>query len=663
MSTPAARSTAVGVSGFAERLAAAVRPEFQVEVLVPTIGDPILGTPACVVAGCVRSTSYDRLCQPHYRRWTIQGRPGLADWACSADPMVAGRRPLKICAVVGCGYGQHRYHLCYRHSRQWDSADRPDLASWTPPVAAAAAVCGVTGCGLWSELDAGWCRSHHVRWRQRGRPSTTEFIAYCADYGEDRFDLRSLPPRLRVEIQYALQCRVDGERARTPPRAIQPLVNHLAESGEVSLLDQSLACWQEGLPAKVISTGRAFLSYAIDCLLDLRDGTGWDAEYPQDVWLLRRLAIPGAGHGARLDFTPIQPTWLRGLVKRWCRWRLSCGIGLRQVRKDHISLLRLSRLTPGLSDSNSPAALTRPALEAYLAALAVEVPHTKTRHGDIGAVTGFLRGVRQHRWASLPVDADLYPDDHPKLEQSSASRAIPEFVMNQLETPENLDRIADPRIRLLIDILIGAGLRIGDATRLNIDCLIPDAAGATYLRYRNHKMRREAIVPIDDRLAAAIAEQQQRTLTKHPDSTVLITRTHANPHGRHPIGPGTFDLRLRQWLADIAVIDELGRPVRVTPHQFRHTYATRLINNDVSQEVVRRLLDHTSHTMTARYARLADTTIRAQWERARKIDIHGQPVDTSGDGLLGDINFASTFPLGTDCGVGQAGISGGHGVA
>ncbi|WP_164886132.1 tyrosine-type recombinase/integrase, partial [Mycolicibacterium brumae] len=300
---------------------------------------------------------------------------------------------------------------------------------------------------------------------------------------------------------------------------------------------------------------------------------------------------------------------------------------------------RLSRLTPGLSDSNSPAALTRPALEAYLAALAVEVPHTKTRHGDIGAVTGFLRGVRQHRWASLPVDADLYPDDHPKLEQSSASRAIPEFVMNQLETPENLDRIADPRIRLLIDILIGAGLRIGDATRLNIDCLIPDAAGATYLRYRNHKMRREAIVPIDDRLAAAIAEQQQRTLTKHPDSTVLITRTHANPHGRHPIGPGTFDLRLRQWLADIAVIDELGRPVRVTPHQFRHTYATRLINNDVSQEVVRRLLDHTSHTMTARYARLADTTIRAQWERARKIDIHGQPVDTSGDGLLGDAEW------------------------
>ena len=66
------------------------------------------------------------------------------------------------------------------------------------------------------------------------------------------------------------------------------------------------------------------------------------------------------------------------------------------------------------------------------------------------------------------------------------------------------------------------------------------------------------------------------------------------------------------------------------------TLATRLINNDVPQEVVRRLLDHTSHTMTARYARLADTTIREQWERAQKINIHGEPVDASADGPLAD---------------------------
>jgi hypothetical protein len=38
------------------------------------------------------------------------------------------------------------------------------------------------------------------------------------------------------------------------------------------------------------------------------------------------------------------------------------------------------------------------------------------------------------------------------------------------------------------------------------------------------------------------------------------------------------------------------------------------------------------------YARLADTTIRQQWERAQKINIRGEPVDTS-DGPLADAEW------------------------
>ena len=62
-------------------------------------------------------------------------------------------------------------------------------------------------------------------------------------------------------------------------------------------------------------------------------------------------------------------------------------------------------------------------------------------------------------------------------------------------------------------------------------------------------------------------------------------------------------------------------------------------NSEVSQEIVRRLLDHTSHEMTARYARLADTTIRDQWERAQKVNIRGEPVQLTGDGPLGDATW------------------------
>lgn len=620
------------------RLDALVRPEFRVDVLVPAAGDPILGTRACEVTGCVHSSRYGGLCLAHLRRWNLDDRPDRRAWVASADPAVMGHRPLQPCQVTGCRYGQHRYRLCYKHSRAWDKAGRPTVDRWTPTLATTSSVCLLPGCSLWAELDGGWCRSHHVRWRQRGRPPAAEFIAYCTNYGEDHFDFRSLPPQLRLEVQYAIQCRVDANRTRTTPRSIKPLLDHLTGQGgaTVSLLDHPLQDWPARLPAAASTTSpRAFLAYAIDCLLDVRDGTGWDSEYSRDVWLLRRLGV-AAGHGARLDFTPVQPHWLRELAKRWCRWRISCGIGLGQLRKDLIAVVRLSGLTPGLAASTGPAALDRAALETYLAQLAVAVPHAKTRSSDISAITGLLRAVRQHRWARLPAEAELYPSDHPRRAEASAPRAISEFVMNQLESTDNLDRLTDPRIRLLIEVLIRTGLRIGDATRLGLDCLIRDHQGAVYLRYRNHKMRRDAVVPIDDELTTMIEAEQIRARLRFPDTAVLLPRGHANPDGRFPIHTGTFDMRLKRWMADIAVIDEFGCPVKVTPHQFRHTYATRLINNDVPQEVVRRLLDHTSHTMTARYARLADTTIRQHWERAQKINIRGEPVDTSTDGPLAD---------------------------
>ncbi|MGH3634279.1 tyrosine-type recombinase/integrase [Mycobacterium sp.] len=624
-------------SGWVARLGAAVRPEFRAEVLVPAVADPILGSPACAVPGCVRSSRYGGLCPAHLGRWRKAGRPDRQAWAATADPEVMGYRPLQSCLVPGCGFGQHRYRLCYEHSRVWDRAGRPAVDQWTPQVAGApAAVCAIPGCALWAELDAGWCHSHHRRWRLRGRPSSAEFIAYCASYGEDRFDLRLLAPQLRLEIGYALQCRVDANRTRTTPRSIKPLLDHLSATGAESLLERPLDDWLAGLPtAAALHTPRAFLGYAIECLLDLRDGTGWDSEYERDVWRLRRLGVCGHDR-ARLDFTAVQPPWLLELVKRWCRWRMSCGVGLGQLRRDRIALVRLSRLTPGLVSSPGPNVLDRAALEAYLARLAVEIPHPKARSTDIGCVTGFLYAVRQHRWASLPAEAQLYPSDQPRRDETPAPRAIPEFVMHQLESPANLDQISDPRIRLLVEILIRTGLRIGDATRLGLDCLVRDPQGAVYLRYRNHKMRRDAVVPIDDELATMIQEQQARTRQRFPTTGVLLPRSSANPDGHLPIPTATFHLQLGQWLEKCGFTDELGQPVHVTAHQFRHTAATRWINHDVPQEVVRRLLDHTSHTMTAVYARLADGTIREQWERAQKINIRGEPVDTTLDGPLAD---------------------------
>jgi site-specific recombinase XerD len=103
----------------------------------------------------------------------------------------------------------------------------------------------------------------------------------------------------------------------------------------------------------------------------------------------------------------------------------------------------------------------------------------------------------------------VFPEDIPK-QAEWLPRALTEPVMAQLEHPDNLARWNKPDHRLITLILMRCGLRITDTVRLPRDCVVRDADGAPYLRYFNHKMDREALVPIDEELEHAIADQRHR---------------------------------------------------------------------------------------------------------------------------------------------------------
>ena len=259
----------------------------------------------------------------------------------------------------------------------------------------------------------------------------------------------------------------------------------------------------------------------------------------------------------------------------------------------------------------------------------------------IGQLNLFFTAIRQHGWDStLPTNAMFFPEDFPK-EGQWLPRALSEHVMAQLDNAGNLARWNNPDHHLITVILMRCGLRVGDALRLPRDCIIRDADGAPYLRYFNHKMDREALVPIDEELEHAIGKQHQRLQDRWPQGTaVLFPRPTGNPDGRRPMGDQTYRRSLRRWLKRCDIRDEHGQPVHLTPHQWRHTLGTQLINRDVPQEVVRRILDHDSHMMTARYARLSDTTIRRHWEAARKVNISGETITLDPDGPLAEAAWA-----------------------
>ena len=70
-----------------DKLQAAVRPEFAVELIHTDPAHPVFARGQCRVAGCERGAWSKFLCNGHYGRWTREGRPQLATFAMTTGPM------------------------------------------------------------------------------------------------------------------------------------------------------------------------------------------------------------------------------------------------------------------------------------------------------------------------------------------------------------------------------------------------------------------------------------------------------------------------------------------------------------------------------------------------------------------------------------------------
>jgi integrase len=522
-------------------------------------------------------------------------------------------------------------------------------------------VCQAAGCDR-PAVSTNMCPAHHRRWRRFGRPDPATFLANPGPAprghgGVALIDFRGLPPRLRLELQYGVQRRCADQTVGAHFRVVTMAIRRVQQAEVSSLLDLSEHQWRQvardgrGCPGDggLRGSSEAFLVYARDAVESLRDGVGWEVEYRRDVWRLSKLpglTLNSGRSSARgtLRFDRIIQPWLKDLGKRWVRLRLVSGLSVATAIADVQALTHFSGFLANVApDVDALARIDRPLLERYLAWLATRPGGPATRGRWINGLHLFFQAIRQHNWdATLPTTAAFFVGDCPPR-PPRLSRHLAEYVMAQVEQPANLERWPDPAARLVTLILIRCGLRVSDACTVRFDCLLHDGQRAPYLRYFNNKMKREAAVPIDAELEAEIRAQQQRVLQRWPGGNPhLFPRQKANASGQRSLAADTYRNMLDSWLHTCDVRDEHGHPVHLTAHQWRHTFATRLINRDVPREVIRVLLDHESLEMTAHYAKITDQTVRRRWEQATKVNVRGERVSIDPDGPLAQAQWAKT---------------------
>jgi len=171
------------------------------------------------------------------------------------------------------------------------------------------------------------------------------------------------------------------------------------------------------------------------------------------------------------------------------------------------------------------------------------------------------------------------------------------LVMSQDETRRLLAVAGSLKVRVLLSLGYGCGLRAGEVVRLKVKHI--DSA-QKIIRIEQSKGRKDRNVMLSPE-TLDLLRQWWKTRPRSFDSTTPIEERWLFP-GRRPGKPMTTR-QLNRLFHEAA--DAAGIRKGVTPHALRHSFATHLLERGTDIRVIQALLGHDKLDTTARYTRVA----------------------------------------------------------
>lgn len=377
-------------------------------------------------------------------------------------------------------------------------------------------------------------------------------------------------------------------------------------------------------------------------LIDFRD------EWEKDVWEAKNLYkeygvyFNQASSHTTIDFTVIKNLRFREETKQYLKRRLLSNDLTWGSAKNYMSFIPpfLDFIFTIEPDWNNLIKLTRSHIEKYLEKLNKEVKIkqrvTNSRHHiikSVSAVIKFLQGL-QEAHSDLAPEKDIrvliFPEDKPKYKRRSEKvNFIPDSVLEQLF--ENLSYLHE-EVQPIIWIAFKTGLRISDTLRLNHDCLVKLNGKYQLVTDITKTNVQDHSVPIDDELADILAvlidKSKRNSNEENNPNRFIFVRFRGLRKGR-PFSNDWISEKLNDLAKARSIMGENGDIYHFRFHQFRHTYAVKMLNSGADILTVQELLAHASPEMTVRYAKLLDSTKRRVFEEAMKqglfsFDMNGQ---------------------------------------
>ena len=211
---------------------------------------------------------------------------------------------------------------------------------------------------------------------------------------------------------------------------------------------------------------------------------------------------------------------------------------------------------------------------------------------------------------------ERYIDSNPALSLSAPKRpkSLPKFL-----TPEEVEQIlnnvkietpAGFRNRVILELLWATGMRISELSNLNFGDLNLDENEIRVFG----KGAKERIVLVSDRAkgylvqyinsARKLIAPEYNTNEINDDTPLFINNT----------GYRLQNKTVRKVINEI--VEKIELPKKVTPHVFRHSFATKLIENGADLRVVQELLGHAGISNTQIYTHISMKHMKDVYEAA-----------------------------------------------
>jgi integrase/recombinase XerC len=270
-------------------------------------------------------------------------------------------------------------------------------------------------------------------------------------------------------------------------------------------------------------------------------------------------------------------------------------------------LADVRQFATSLDPTRNPATVTTADVRAFLAALHAAC-HPATLGRKLASLRSFFRFLLREGSCGLDPTAGIPAPRQPKRLPNPLPVDDCETLIESPDSAPHRERAERGRLRdrALVELLYGAGLRVGETAALDVRDVDLHRGEVRVMG----KGGKERVVP----LPAAARESIRGYLASRRAAGLLAEPLFPSlrPRDGRARRLGTRDIRriLKARARQVGIVD------RVHPHRLRHSYATHLLDMGADLREIQELLGHASLSTTEKYTAVSAERLIEVYDKA-----------------------------------------------